>query len=73
MCVCSGGIQRDFCATCRRGFSCSGGMEAIGKNLDREVKKGKLIEAEKAAGAWARLESRVTDMAAGGGGRIFCG
>ncbi len=38
------------------------GMEAIGKNLDREVKKGKLIEAEKPQ-VLARLKP-VTDMAA---------
>jgi 3-hydroxybutyryl-CoA dehydrogenase len=38
------------------------GMEAIGKNLDREVKKGKLTEAEKPA-VLARLNP-VTDMKA---------
>jgi len=38
------------------------GMEAIGENLDREVKKGKLIEAEKPQ-VLARLKP-VTDMAA---------
>ncbi len=38
------------------------GMETIGKNLDREVKKGKLAEAEKPA-VLARLKS-VTDIAA---------
>jgi 3-hydroxybutyryl-CoA dehydrogenase len=38
------------------------GMEAIGKNLDREVKKGKLAEAEKPA-VLARLNP-VTDMGA---------
>jgi 3-hydroxybutyryl-CoA dehydrogenase len=38
------------------------GMETIGKNLDREVKKGKLAEAEKAV-VLGRL-SPVTDMAA---------
>jgi 3-hydroxybutyryl-CoA dehydrogenase len=38
------------------------GMETIGKNLDREVKKGKLTEAEKPA-VLARL-SLVTDMSA---------
>src|ERR1700746_1534680 len=37
------------------------GMETIGKNLDREVKKGKLSEAEKPA-VLARLKP-VTDMA----------
>src|SRR5258708_16643639 len=39
------------------------GMETIGKNLDREVKKGKLTEAEKPQ-VLARLKP-VTDMAAG--------
>jgi 3-hydroxybutyryl-CoA dehydrogenase len=38
------------------------GMETIGKNLDREVKKGKLTEAEKPA-VLARLKP-VTDMSA---------
>jgi 3-hydroxybutyryl-CoA dehydrogenase len=38
------------------------GMETIGKNLDREVKKGKLTEAEKPV-VLARLKP-VTDMAA---------
>jgi 3-hydroxybutyryl-CoA dehydrogenase len=38
------------------------GMETIGKNLDREVKKGKLTEAEKPA-VLARLKP-ATDMAA---------
>lgn len=38
------------------------GMETIGKNLDREVKKGKLTEAEKPA-VLARLKP-VTDMTA---------
>jgi 3-hydroxybutyryl-CoA dehydrogenase len=38
------------------------GMETIGKNLDREVKKGKLTEAEKLA-VLARLKP-ATDMAA---------
>src|SRR6202008_5022838 len=38
------------------------GMEAIGKNLDREVKKGKLAESEKPA-VLARLNP-VTNMAA---------
>src|SRR5271166_3761696 len=38
------------------------GMETIGKNLDREVKKGKLTEAEK-PGVLARLKP-VTDMGA---------
>jgi 3-hydroxybutyryl-CoA dehydrogenase len=38
------------------------GMETIGKNLDREVKKGKLTEAEKAV-VLGRL-SPVTDMSA---------
>src|SRR5215471_15786213 len=38
------------------------GMETIGKNLDREVKKGKLTEAEKPQ-VLARLKP-VTDMAA---------
>src|SRR5713226_8097187 len=38
------------------------GMEAIGKNLDREIKKGKIAEAEKGI-VLARLEA-VTDMAA---------
>src|SRR5271169_5969929 len=38
------------------------GMETIGKNLDREVKRGKLTEAEK-PGVLARLKP-VTDMAA---------
>jgi 3-hydroxybutyryl-CoA dehydrogenase len=38
------------------------GMETIGKNLDREVKKGKLVEAEKPA-VLARLKP-VTDMSA---------
>ena len=38
------------------------GMEAIGKNLDREVKKGKLMEAEKPQ-VLARLKP-VTDFAA---------
>src|SRR5258708_24687306 len=40
------------------------GMEAIGKNLDREVKKGKLMEAEKPQ-VLARLKP-VTDFAAVG-------
>src|SRR5258708_20720272 len=40
------------------------GMETIGKNLDREVKKGKLTEAEKPQ-VLARLKP-VTDMAAVG-------
>src|SRR5258708_22464281 len=39
------------------------GMEAIGKNLDREVKKGKLMEAEKPE-VLARLKP-VTDFGAG--------
>lgn len=38
------------------------GMETIGKNLDREIKKGKLPEAEKGS-VLARLQP-VTDMAA---------
>lgn len=38
------------------------GMETIGKNLDREVKKGKLTEADK-PGVLARLKP-VTDMSA---------
>jgi len=38
------------------------GMETIGKNLDREAKKGKLTEAEKPA-VLARLKP-VTDMGA---------
>jgi 3-hydroxybutyryl-CoA dehydrogenase len=38
------------------------GMDTIGKNLDREVKKGKLTEAEK-PGVLARLKP-VTDMSA---------
>jgi 3-hydroxybutyryl-CoA dehydrogenase len=38
------------------------GMETIGKNLDREIKKGKLAEAEK-PGVLARLRP-VTDMSA---------
>src|ERR1700690_3566260 len=38
------------------------GMETIGKNLDREVKKGKLTQAEK-PGVMARLKP-VTDMSA---------
>src|SRR5215813_2352121 len=37
-------------------------METVGKNLDREVKKGKLTEAEKPA-VLARFKT-VTDMAA---------
>jgi 3-hydroxybutyryl-CoA dehydrogenase len=40
----------------------SRGMETIGKNLEREVKKGKLTEAEK-PGVLARLKP-VTDMSA---------
>ena len=38
------------------------GLETIGKNLDREIEKGKLAQAEK-GGALARLQT-VTDMAA---------
>ena len=38
------------------------GLETIGKNLDREVKKGKITEADKAA-ALSRIEP-VTDIAA---------
>jgi len=38
------------------------GLETIGKNLDREIEKGKLAQAEKGS-ALARLET-VTDMAA---------
>jgi 3-hydroxybutyryl-CoA dehydrogenase len=38
------------------------GMETIGKNLDREIKKGKLAEAEKGT-VLGRIEA-VTDMAA---------
>src|SRR5258708_38865781 len=45
------------------------GMETIGKNLDREVKKGKLTEAEKPQ-VLARLKPG-TDMAAGGGGGVL--
>src|SRR2546422_11076021 len=53
------------------------GMETIGKNLDREIKRGKIAEAEK-RGVLGRLQP-VTDMAAvagggflgeGGGGKI---
>src|SRR5258708_16430172 len=39
-----------------------GGMETIGKNLDREIKKGKISEAEKAT-VLGRLQP-VTNMAA---------
>src|SRR5258708_24096048 len=45
------------------------GMEAIGKNLDREVKKGKLTEAEKPQ-VLARLKP-VTDFAAGAAAGFF--
>src|SRR3989475_6367045 len=38
------------------------GMETIGKNLDREIKRGKIAEAEK-RGVLGRLQP-VTDMAA---------
>src|SRR5258705_13987944 len=44
------------------------GMETIGKNLDREVKKGKLAEAEKPQ-VLARLKP-VKDFAAVGGGDV---
>src|SRR5258705_4934648 len=47
------------------------GMEAIGKNLDREVKKGKLTEAEKPQ-VLARLKP-VTDFAAGVAGGVLGG
>ena len=40
------GLQRDFARCASRDFWIAA-METIGKNLDREVKKGKLAEAEK--------------------------
>ena len=46
------------------------GIETIGKNLDREIKKGKLAEGEKAA-VLGRVVC-VTDMGGDWGGG-FCG
>src|SRR5258708_40012291 len=47
------------------------GMETIGKNLDREIKKGKIAEAEKGS-VLGRLQP-VTDMAAIAAADFFVG
>jgi len=59
--VCAPWLSRDFAAMWRSGFSIAG-LRRLPRNLDREVKKGKLSEDEKLL-VVARIKP-VTDVAA---------